>query len=179
MSKTYYLGNVAGLKVSAHASVLPAYALLWMLLGGIGYWLLNFPPLQALTGGLVCALLHFFAEFWHNLGHAAAARNTGHPMSGVRYWGFLASSIYPPGEGQLPAQVHIRRALGGPAASLILALAAGVLVIVIRPAGGAAWWIALFFFLDNLLVFTLGALLPLGFTDGSTLLYWLKKKQTT
>jgi hypothetical protein len=179
MSKTYYLGKVAGLRVSAHSSVLPAYTLLWMLLGGIGYWLLNFPALLALSGSLVCALLHIFSEFWHNLGHATAARMTGHPMIGVRYWGFLASSIYPAGEGQLPAQVHIRRALGGPAASLILALAAGVVVIAIRPAGGSAWWIALFFFLDNLFFFTLGALLPLGFNDGSTLLYWLRKKQPT
>ncbi len=34
---------------------------------------------------------------------------------------------------------------------------------------------ALFFFLDNLLVLTLGALLPLGFTDGSTILRWRAK----
>jgi hypothetical protein len=33
--------------------------------------------------------------------------------------------------------------------------------------------LALFAFWNNLLFFTLGALLPLGFTDGSTLLkYW-------
>jgi hypothetical protein len=37
------------------------------------------------------------------------------------------------------------------------------------------WWVALFFFLDNLLVLTLGAFVPLGFTDGSTLLRWWGK----
>jgi hypothetical protein len=43
-------------------------------------------------------------------------------------------------------------------------------------AGGVAFYVAAFFALDNLLVFTLGAFLPLGFTDGSTLLYWLPRR---
>jgi hypothetical protein len=39
-------------------------------------------------------------------------------------------------------------------------------------------FLLLFFFLDNLLVFTLGAFLPLGFTDGSTLLrYWPQRHE--
>jgi hypothetical protein len=38
--------------------------------------------------------------------------------------------------------------------------------------GGPAFILVIFTFIDNLLVFTAGALLPLGFTDGSTLLHW-------
>jgi hypothetical protein len=35
--------------------------------------------------------------------------------------------------------------------------------------------VGLFIFLDNLLIYTLGAMLPLGFTDGSTILNWRGK----
>jgi hypothetical protein len=41
---------------------------------------------------------------------------------------------------------------------------------------GTLWLLATFFFLDNLLVLTLGSFLPLGFTDGSTLLEWWGKR---
>jgi hypothetical protein len=36
-------------------------------------------------------------------------------------------------------------------------------------------WVLPLFSLDNLFFFTLGALLPLGFTDGSTILRWMGK----
>jgi hypothetical protein len=70
----------------------------------------------------------------------------------------------------------VRRALGGPVASLLLSVIAAVIALALRPLGGVYWWVALFFFLDNLLVLTLGALVPLGFTDGSTLLHWWGKQ---
>ena len=39
------------------------------------------------------------------------------------------------------------------------------------------FWIAAFMTADNLLVYTLGAFLPLGFTDGGALLhYWKTRK---
>jgi hypothetical protein len=55
-------------------------------------------------------------------------------------------------------------------------LLALVVTLLLRSLGSALWWVGVFFFLDNLIVFTLGALLPLGFTDGSTLLYWWGKR---
>ena len=52
-------------------------------------------------------------------------------------------------------------------ALIILWLANGV--------GGLVYWLAVWFFFDNLLVFSLGALMPLSFTDGGTLVkYWGK-----
>jgi hypothetical protein len=62
--------------------------------------------------------------------------------------------------------------MGGPAASAVLTLLAAALALALSSVGGVLWWAAVFFFLENLLVFTLGALLPLGFTDGSSLWYW-------
>jgi hypothetical protein len=56
---------------------------------------------------------------------------------------------------------------------------AGLLLYIIRSMDlgeGVVWYVFVFFALDNLLFFTLGAFLPLGFTDGSTLLYWWPKR---
>ncbi|HNP72000.1 MAG TPA: hypothetical protein PKK15_12855, partial [Kouleothrix sp.] len=64
-----------------------------------------------------------------------------------------------------------------PLASLLLTLVAAGLALALRPAGGAAWLVALFFFAENLLVYTGQVLLPLGFNDGATLLYWWRRRQ--
>jgi len=171
MARVYDLGRVAGLRLDAMPSAIVGSALLWVLLSGCGV-LLGVPVAAALVGGLIAVLLHWSSEIVHHLGHAWAARKTGHPMTGIRFWWVLGMSRYPPDEGTLPARVHIRRALGGPTASLFVTLLAAVVAVVARPFGGAISLVALFFLLDNLLVFSLGAFLPLGFTDGSTLLYW-------
>ncbi len=171
MAQVYTLGRVAGLRIDATPSAIAGSGLLWALLSAAGL-LLGVSPGAALLGGLVATLLHWGSELVHHLGHARAARATGHPMIGVRLWWVLGMSRYPKDEGALPARVHIRRALGGPAASLLLTLVAAVIAAALRPLGGAISWVALFFFLDNLLFFTLGAFAPLGFTDGSTLLHW-------
>jgi hypothetical protein len=52
------------------------------------------------------------------------------------------------------------------------------LVINTSRSGGTLWWLALFFFLENFIVFTLQVFVPLGFNDASTLLYWMRKRQT-
>jgi hypothetical protein len=89
----------------------------------------------------------------------------------------LATSVYPRDEGVLTPETHIQRALGGPIFSLLLALAAGLLSLLAMPLGGLPLFLTFFTFLDNVLVFTVGALLPLGFTDGSTLLTWWPLRQ--
>ena len=175
MAQTYKLGRVSGLRLTADSSAIVGSLLLWVLLGGIAALGLGVPPVGAVAGSLVAVLLHWASDIVHQLGHARAARATGHPMIGIRLWWLLSASIYPP-EGVLPASVHIRRALGGPVASLLLTLVAAAIALAIGPLGRMYWWVALFFFLDNLLVLTLGAFVPLGFTDGSTLLYWWGKQ---
>jgi hypothetical protein len=175
MAQTYKLGRVGSLRLTADSSAIVGSVLLWVLLSGIAVLGLAVPPVDAVAGGLVALLLHWASDIVHQLGHARAARATGHPMIGIRLWWVLSSSIYPRDEGSLPAAVHVRRALGGPLASLLLTLVAAAIALAIGPLGGMYWWVALFFFLDNLLVLTLGALLPLGFTDGSTLLRWWGK----
>ena len=64
---------------------------LWLILSGIAISLLNLPPAEALIGALAAAALQLLSETAHQLGHARAARQTGFPMIGIRYWGVLAT----------------------------------------------------------------------------------------
>jgi hypothetical protein len=168
------LGRLMGLRISADPSALITSLLLWVMLSAVALFFLNRTLLVAIASGLIAVILHWVAVIWHQLGHAWAARRTGHPMVGMNMWGALSSSIYPPDEEPLPRSIHIQRALGGPLASLLLTILATIPLLILTQ-GTTAWWLAFFFFLDNLLVFTLGSFLPLGFTDGSTLLQWRKE----
>ncbi len=172
MSKIYPLGHLAGLRLNARASALVGFALIWIILSVFAIIFSDLSLGISILGAFLATLLHYLSELWHNLGHAFAARRTGHPMSGVTFIGALAISRYPRDEGELPARVHIQRALGGPAASFMLSALSGAAAWALSATGGLAWIFACFIFADNLLVFTLGAFLPLGFTDGSTILYW-------
>lgn len=174
--KEYPLGRLGGLRLSALPSAVAGMLILAVILTLVGLLLLDLMPAQALLFGLMGAVLHFLSELAHQFGHAWAARRAGYPMTGVRFWTIFGASLYPSDEPPLPAAVHIRRALGGPPVSLLLALLSLPLVLSLRAGGGLAWWLALFFFLENLLIFGLGAFVPLGFNDGSTLLYWWGKR---
>lgn len=170
------LGKFAGLHLTAEPSALVAFLLVWVSLAALGLGWLNLALGQAIVGGLVAAALHWDGELIHNLGHAWAARRTGFPMKGVHFWGVLGTSVYPRNEPELPKGLHIRRALGGPLASLGWTVILGITAYLAYPLGGAARWVSLFAFLDNLFIFTLGAFLPLPFTDGGTLLrFWGKE----
>lgn len=175
MTQSQQIGSSTNLKLTIAPSAFAGSLILWALLSSLAAGVLHVPLTAAIVGGAIAVLLHWCSDIAHQLGHAWAARTTGHPMTGIRLWWLLSSSLYPANEGSLPAAVHIRRALGGPIASLVVTLVAG-LVVLLLPNGSAAWWVALFCFLDNLLVLTLGAFVPLGFTDGSTLLYWWGKQ---
>jgi hypothetical protein len=169
------LGRVAGLDVLAGPSAVAGTALMALIFAALGRYVFHHGIANALVGGVLLALLHWVSEVAHNLGHATAARRTGHPMIGGRL-GFLlvlGTSLYPPNEPELPASVHIRRALGGPIGSAVLTAVVGVAALIL--AQTSAGWVALVWFLDNLLIFTLGAFIPLGFNDGSTLIYWMRE----
>jgi hypothetical protein len=176
--KEHKLGQVAGLSLSAEPTAVVGSFMMAALLSGVGMRVLGLSVGEALVGSLLAVILHWASDIAHHLGHAWAARRTGYPMCGIRLgkWGVLGTSLYPPDEQALPAAIHIRRALGGPAGSLLVSLLTAVAALLLRPVGGAPWWVGLFLFLDNLVLLTLGAFLPLGFTDGSTLLHWWGKR---
>ena len=173
MNKTLKLGSFAGLKILAKPTALIATIVLWLVFTLIGRKVFKLSPKQALLGGFVATELHWVSELWHHLGHAQAAKQTGYPMSGICANGPIAASLYPPDEPTLPGPTHIKRALGGPIASGILTLVMALVTLALKPIGGAYLMVSALAFFENLIVFTIGAFLPLGFTDGSTILhYW-------
>ena len=163
------LGKIGELEVTAGPSAAGGFLLLWALLSFTGLTVLRTKPGEALKVGFLGTTLHFLSELWHQTGHARAAGQTGFPMSGVHLCGLLGTSIYPPDEPPLPAETHIARALGGPKASALLAAVGGLAAIASRPFGRLPFLITAFFALENLLVFFLGAFLPMPFmeTDGA------------
>ena len=178
MAKEYLIGKVAHLRFSVEPLFIVGTIVLWMVLSGIGSLALDLPLSQAIGGGLIAVLLYWFSEIIHQLGHAYAAHRTGYPMIGIRLgtYLFFSTSLYPENEQPLPAEIHIRRALGGPICSLALTVVTGVAALTLYPLKNALWWLTLYVCIINLLVFTIGSFLPLGFTDGSTLLKWWRKR---
>lgn len=185
MKRLIELGHIAGLRITAKPSAFITLAWMWLILtyGTITLSMLSVN--EAIIGALVATLLHYLSELVHQFGHSIAARQTGYPMIGVVFFGPLGLSIYPKDEPLLSGRVHIHRALGGPILSGVVTLVAGLLYLFLSGTftigqsephlNSVIVLVSLFLFLDNLLVFTLGALLPLGFTDGSTILRWWGK----
>jgi hypothetical protein len=175
------LGTVGGLKLTATPAALIGSAVLWAIITVIGMVALNFPFGSALLGGLIAILLHWVAEIVHCFGHAAFARQTGYPMSGIvmgTHGGLLATTVYPPDEPNLPDAVHLQRALGGPFISLQLSLIGGLVLFALSQGERSLWWwLSLFFFLENFFVYTLQAIIPVGFNDGSTIWRILRKSK--
>jgi hypothetical protein len=175
LTTAFRLGRASGLELTVLPSALWSMAALWLGLCAAGVWLLHLNLGEAVLGGLLGVMIHWLSEFWHQLGHAVAARRTGYPMTGLRFWGVFSTSLWPADEPPLPGRIHIRRALGGPIASILLGGLAAVIARLLGPEGGLAWFLALVAAADNLLVLGLGAFLPLGFTDGSTILQWWRR----
>lgn len=175
MAAKIELGTYAGLRWTASRNVGVGMVIIAALVAVAALALTDSTPVEAIIGAVLCAVIHFLLEAWHQLGHAWAARRTGYPMAGAHFWWVLARSIYPSNEGELPGRIHIRRALGGPIGSGLLCIVLLVVVLALRPWTQLPGWVAVFALLDNIFVFTFGALLPLGFTDGSTLLQWWGK----
>jgi hypothetical protein len=167
---SYRLGTIYGVKITAQPSAIVASIALWAVATEVATAFFHASLAAGIVQGLVVTLIHWLSDLLHQLGHAIVARSAGYPMSGLRLWFLLSSGLYPLNEPELPARTHVRRALGGPIMSLIATVIAGVIAWLMGSAGSPYTWIAVFAFLDNLLIFTLGAFLPLGFTDGSTLL---------
>ena len=167
--KSIRLGKIAGLEVEILLAAFWATDLLWLGLAAVAFFAIGLPPVESLLLGLAAALLHWISGLIHHLGHIYAAYSTGYPMSGLQFgvFGLLARDLYPADEPELSGATHIRRALGGPAASALLS----VLFFLLLPLWPGHWyWLGLFSLLDNVFVFTLQVFLPLPFNDGGAVL---------
>ncbi len=170
MLRTYTLSQTRNFQITVVPSAVISLALYGLLLLLAGIYLLNLPVATALFGSLLAVVLHSFSVAFHNYGHYLSAKSTGYPMIGLRFWFLLGTCIYPDDEPALPKAIHVRRALAGPIASAVLAIVYGVLSFVLSSQGGVLFYVMVLMLLENVMIFSLGAFLPLGFTDGSTLL---------
>lgn len=174
--KSIHLGKFFGLQITAIPLIFVGITFIWLGLTLLGYFAFDIPLGESILLGFLGMLLHYISELIHCLGHAIAARSTGYPMTEIRFGllGIFAQTLYPKDELELPSVTHIRRALGGPIANLIVSL----ILFVILPIWRGNWyWLGLFIFLDNLFIYTLQVFLPVGFNDGSTILRALLKRK--
>ncbi|MGH2506660.1 MAG: hypothetical protein ACRDHZ_04480, partial [Ktedonobacteraceae bacterium] len=141
--KQLHLGSLARVAIIALPVTFFVTPLLWIIFSVIGFTVLNMSLGVAILAGLVAVLLHWASEVVHHLGHAGAAQRTGYPMQSIvigGIQGYLALSSYPANEPTLPDSIHVRRAIGGPIASLLLTLIFGAFVLLLT---GSIWWVAL------------------------------------
>ncbi|MCA0454662.1 MAG: hypothetical protein LCI00_11885 [Chloroflexi bacterium] len=174
-NRTYRLGKVLGMTVTVDTTAVISGFVLWAVLAVLGKQFLALTGPDVVVGGGLLVMLHYGLGFIHQLGHALAAAQTRHEMTGFHYWLLITRSIYPYDERPLSAKVHIQRAKGGPIASGILSGILGLLSLLLIPVGGLTLMIVGFLFLDNLLIYTVGALLPIPGTDGGTIKFWRDK----
>ncbi|MGB1285389.1 MAG: hypothetical protein ACPG7F_02550 [Aggregatilineales bacterium] len=181
MTRPIKLFKIAGLRLSFDMTAVLALSVMGIILAFIA----NSDPVialpEAILAGFLCVVIHALSEFLHNIGHSIAARRTGYPMIGVHFFLIIAASLYPRDEGDLPAGVHIRRALGGPIFSFFVAIVCGVIAALVWEQGGWVRFVAGFAFFINLLVYSLGAFLPVRIgdnfsLDGGTIMHWMRHK---
>ena len=168
--------KILGLDVEITGSAIAGSILLMIIFTGLAVYSFQLSILGAVLWALAALVLYWIGEFLHQYGHFIAGRRAGYPLTGMRAWFVFSASIYPPDEPTLPAAVHIQRALGGAPMSMALGFVVGLLAFLLKDSLSAPLLgLLILFAVVNFFYFGLGAFLPLGFTDGSTLLhYWNK-----
>lgn len=181
MKREFSLFRLFGIQISVMPSAVIGSVIVWIVATLLMNIIMQIEMAQSAVGGFIAMLLHWFSELVHQLGHAWVARGVGHPMKGIRFWGVLGTSLYPKDEPTLPNHIHILRALGGPFVSAAMMTIGAVLIMRLEEIGGVQVFLAVWFALENLLIFTMGAAIPLpkflGIeNDGITIMrYWGKK----
>jgi hypothetical protein len=171
-----------GLRLTVTRAALAWFAGLALAMALLAWLLLALTAAEAVLAGALSAALFFVFEVLHHLGHALAARSTGYPMTGVRFFSVFAASQYPADEPALPRALHIRRALGGFWVNVLLGGLLLPAALAAWPQGGLPAWLLAYSAAANLFVLGIGSLLPIkvpggdGLTDGGTLLKHLQQK---
>jgi len=172
--KSIHLGKFINLQFYLLPVAFLATPFLWIGLSAACYGI-GIPPGESLLVGLIATFLHWSSLLLHHLGHFIASRRTGYPMQGILFgvFGLLARDIYPSDEPELPPNIHIRRAWGGPIVSGLLS----VIFILLLPLWPGNWyWLGWFTLFENLFLFTLQVFIPLSFNDGGTILMNIRKR---
>ena len=169
------LGSIAGLPVTAQPSFFPVRLAFIAALAAAARFLFGLSGPKALLFALLGGVLDPFIVLIHQLGHAWAARRVGWPMTGISFWSFFSTCYYPPDEPELPPEVHLRRAIAGPAVSILNGVFGGLVGLRLFRKKGAGRLLAWLWLLDAAGMRGIGALGTVSFSDGPTIRYWLKR----
>lgn len=177
LSKSYFLGYLGPIRMTAERSALPGLVVISVVMLALSVSLLTGTGLDRLMAAILAVLGYYFWGLLHHLGHYLAGAYAGYPLTEIRVFAVIARDIYPRSEPTLAANIHIRRAVGGPTASILAALfcllASGLSL------GGILWFTFMSGFWVNLLLFTLAALLPVGGLDGDVIRrYWSQRRMS-
>jgi hypothetical protein len=121
---------------------------------------------EKLAAGAACAAVIAVSIAWHQLGTFAVGKLVGAPFKAVVLTATLAYQIYE--EPPQPSNVHLLRALAGPASNLVLGVLA-LLALLAWPHSSVLWFAAAL----NLL-FTAVAMAPLPTMDGGVVVRELR-----
>lgn len=169
--------------VSVHRSAVIGSLIMVIVLTGAAMTLAELSVREAIIAAIIALLLHWFAVLVHNYGHFVVAKRIGHPSTGLLLRLVFARVNYPDDEGELSPQIHLKRALGGPLFSLILAaLVIPLALLWLILMGGIEQFLGYWILFDYGWVFTFGAFLPPmrfeWFTnDGGTILNILEQSR--
>ena len=162
-------------QIRAHPTFWAGMIVVWFIFTLVaGAWL-DLTLVEEVLWGFLAMLFHVEAILIHYFGHYWASQRSGYPMSGIHLWMVLGRPVFPEDEPELTNATHRQRAWGGPVASCLGGIFYLVLALLLRPISPFWWSVLLVGFIDNFFIFCLGALLPLGFTDGSTLLRYRER----
>lgn len=178
MLKTLYTFNLPVIPAKLNMSGIIAYITVTVVLFLVMTGVKDIPTGEAVIGSLIGLALLLILNHAHQMGHATAAKQTGYPMVAWRSFFIICTSIYPDDEPELPAEVHIRRALGGQYFSLPLFIVGILAAFVILPDHGVAGVLAVYFLIVSF-AFSLGALVPAPYYlefDGNTIMEWWPKR---
>ncbi|MEO1290748.1 MAG: hypothetical protein AAFV93_23650 [Chloroflexota bacterium] len=173
MNKTIFRFKFFDMPVSVARSAQIGTLILLILGTALAIFTTNLTPLDAFIAGILMTIIHWVSDLFHQYGHFVAAKQTGYRSTGTRLWWILGATRYPRNEKKLSHAIHVRRAIGGPIASLII-------LILFMGLGTALWnytalsrlLVAWGIFI-NAVIFVGGALIPLKIggltTDGMIL----------
>ncbi len=124
-------------------------------------------PARLLVGALSAGSLAA-ADFGHAMAHTISAERAGAPMDEIRISMGMPRTIY--FDNEVPPHVHRMRALGGPIFSLI-GLLTSLLLRLVAPRSSVVHEVAGWSSVGHGFILG-GALAPLPFVDGGTILKW-------
>ncbi len=158
--RTFGITEFFGPRLEFRPSVAAAMLLTWAGVGSLAWVLLGYSFYWATLAGLAVVAIHWGTLLYHHMGHHRAAQLSSYSLQAIEFWWWLATDVYIVPPEQVPVRAHMKRALGGPFASLSFSLVWGVLALFLYFIIGDFFYLAIFGWALNLFGFTLGALLP-------------------